>query len=91
MRSRPNSTVRAWCSRLSPAGVKRDAPAVAVEQCSVHGSLQVGQAVADGRGRQKFALGRPANAAQLAHRHKQLQRCQVDTARKTASKLFMGR
>ena len=23
MRSRPNSTVRAWCNRLSPAGVRR--------------------------------------------------------------------
>jgi hypothetical protein len=57
---------------------------VAVEQGGFHRSLQFGQPFAHGRCGDELALRRPADAAQLAHRHKQLQRGQVDAARKVA-------
>ena len=55
------------------SGGQRHAAAVAVQQGRVDRSLQVGQALAHRRGGDVFALGGAANAAQLAHRNKQLQ------------------
>jgi hypothetical protein len=71
-------------------GGERDAPAVAVEQGGVHSGFQVGQPLAHGRCRNELALGRAANAAELAHRHKQLQRGEINAARKTALGAFHG-
>jgi hypothetical protein len=63
---------------------------VAVEQGGVHGGFQVGKPLADGRCRDELALCRAADAAELAHRHKELQRGQVNAARKTALGAFHG-
>ena len=56
----------------------------AVEQGGVYRGFQIGQALAHGRCGDEFPLRRAANAAQLTHRHKQLQRGEVNAARKVA-------
>ena len=71
-------------------GRERDAAAVPVEQGGVHCRFQIGQALADGRCGDELALRRTPDAAQFAHGHEQLQRRQIDTARKTALGAFHG-
>lgn len=66
------------------SGGEGHTPAVAVQQLGVHGGFQVGQAFADGRRGDEFPLGRLADAAQLTHRHKQLQRGEVEPAGEVA-------
>jgi hypothetical protein len=61
-----------------------DAARVAVQQRGVQRGFEVGEALADGRSRDEFALGRLADAAQLAHGHKELKRGQVNAAGKVA-------
>jgi len=71
-------------------GGQRHAPAVAVQQRSAHGRLQVRQALAHGRRRDELAFGRAADAAQFADGYEQLQRGEIDAARETALGAFHG-
>ena len=57
---------------------------VPIEQACRQGGLQVRQPLADRRGGDEFALRRAPDAAELAHRHEELQRGQVHAAGKTA-------
>jgi hypothetical protein len=54
-----------------------DAARMAVQQGSAERGLQVTETFADGRSGNKLTLSRLANAAQLAHRNKELERGQV--------------
>ena len=71
-------------------GRQVDAARVAVEQGGAERALQVGQALADGRGGDELALGRLADAARFAHGHEQLKADQVDAAGKAAFGEFHG-
>src|SRR3990167_6775342 len=53
---------------------------MAVEQGGAHGAFKIGEALAHGRGGHEFLLGRLADAAALAHRHKELERGEVEAA-----------
>ena len=69
--------------QVNPAGM-------AVQQRRIQRGFEVAQALADGRGRNEFALGHLANAAQLAHGDEQLQRGQVDASGEVAFRAFDG-
>ncbi|MCY1538927.1 hypothetical protein D9M68_744900 [compost metagenome] len=60
------------------------ASGMAVKQRGAHGAFKIGKALAHGRGGHEFLLGRLADAAALAHRHKELERGEVEAAGKAA-------
>ena len=61
-----------------------DAARVAVKQGCAERGFQVGQPLADGRRRNELPLRRTADAPQLAYRNEELERGQIDAARKAA-------